>query len=268
MTVKFYAWVHPLSIDKRLDHTWVTTYDKSGGPYASLAEVAAAGQYYWMCWGDFHPEGVPAPPIATSDGELSIASCLVEPNADSRHVQAARGTIFTYAIDGVCHQLANQALFATGISGQPPQTVKDTRGYWLSSYLYGTYGRQKSAWLDKVKHCTSAATSGESTIMKAAAMATKTDEFAENAQSVLADDPALLEQLMALREGAQMQLAKALPEAQALDADLLNAQNQKMFDEAAALLGPEKFEQVFGFKAGEKINLVDPAMVDAGDRTA
>jgi hypothetical protein len=198
------------------------------------------------------PEGVPAPPIAAGDGELSIASCLVEPNADSRHVQAARGTIFTYAIDGVCHQLANQALFATGISGQPPQTVKDTRGYWLSSYLYGTYGRQKSAWLDKVKHCTSAATSGETTIMKAAAMSTKTDEFAENAQSVLADDPALLEQLMALREGAQMQLAKALPEAQALDADLLNAQNQKMFDEAAALLGPKNSNRFSASRRAKK----------------
>ena len=99
-------------------------------------------------------------------------------------------------------------------------------------------------------------------------MATKTDEFAKNAQSVLADDPALLAQLMALREGAQMQLARALPEAQALDADLLNAQNQAMFDEAAALLGPEKFERIFGFKAGEKISLIDPAMVDARDRMA
>lgn len=268
MTVKFYAWVHPLSIDKRLDHTWVTTYNNAGGPYNSLAEVAAAGQYYWMCWGNFHPVGVPTDPIATGDGELNIATCLVEPNADSRDVQAARGTIFTYAIDGVCHQLANQALFATGINGHAPLTVKDARGYWLSSYLYETYGRQKTAWLDKVEHCTSAAIPGEPTTMEAFEMAKKIDEFADHAQSVLADDPALLEQFMALREVAQMQLAEALPEAPALDAHLLNAQNQKMFDEAAALLGPEKFEQVFGVKAGEKVNLVDPDMVDVRDRMA
>lgn len=266
MTVKLYAWVRPLDIDKRLDHTWVTTYNNAGGPYNSLEEVAAAKQYYWMCWGDFHREGVPANPIATGEGELDLACCLVEPNADSRDEQAARGTIFTYAIDGVCHQLANQVLFATGINGHPPLTVKDARGYWLSSYLYETYGRQKTAWPDKVEQCTSAAISGEPKIMEAFAVAKKIDEFAENARSVLADDPALLEQLMALRGGAQMKLAEALPEAKILDADLLNAQNQKMFDEAAALLGPEKFERVFGVKAGERISLIDPDMVDARDR--
>lgn len=266
MTMQFYAWVKPLSIDRRLDHTWVTTYDNISGPYDSLAEVAAAGQYYWMCWGDFHPKGVPAPPITAGDGELAIASCLVEPNADSRHAPAARGTIFTYGIDGVCHQLANQILFVTGINGQAPLTVKDARGYWLSSYLYGTYGRQKAAWLGKVEHCTSDALADEPTIMEAYAMAEKTDEFTENAQSVLADTPELMEQLMALRESAQIRLALALPEAEALDADLLNAQNQQMFDEAAALLGPEKFEKVFGFKADEKLSLVDPAMVDVRDR--
>lgn len=268
MTVEFYAWVRPLSIDKRLDHTWVTTYNNAGAPYDTLQEVVDAGQYYWMCWGDFHPEGVPASPIATGDGQLDLACCLVEPNADCRDVDAARGTIFTYGIDGVCHQLANQVLFATATNGHSPLTVKNARGYWLSSYLYETYGRQKTAWLNKVEHCTSAAISDEATIMEAYAMAEKIDEFADNAKSVLADDPDLLDQLMALRESAQLRLAAALPEAEALDAALLNKQNQEMFDEAAALLGPEKFKRVFGVNAGEAINLVDPAMVDVRDRMA
>ncbi len=33
-----------------------------------------------------------------------------------------------------------------------------------------------------------------------------------------------------------------------------------MLDEAARLLGPQKFEELFGFPPSEKVNLVDPSI--------
>ena len=64
-----------------------------------------------------------------------LAKCLVAPNANSQTVAAARGTIFTYGIDGVCHQLANQVLYATGIGAVAPLTVRNARGYIASTFL-------------------------------------------------------------------------------------------------------------------------------------
>jgi hypothetical protein len=42
----------------------------------------------------------------------------------------------------------------------------------------------------------------------------------------------------------------------------LCSRNQHLLDEAARLLGKEKFEKVFGFPAKERINLVDPSLPD------
>ena len=120
MQVLLYASVIPaFSPEAPVDHTWVTTYDSRVSGYANDEAVSAAGQSYWYCWGDFHARGgTPPHPdgfLAQQTGELAFAQCLVAANADSRTAPAARGTIFTYGVDGVCHQLANQVLFATGI---------------------------------------------------------------------------------------------------------------------------------------------------------
>jgi hypothetical protein len=47
-------------------------------------------------------------------------------------------------MDGVCHQLSNQILFATKTDSKAPLTVKDARGYWYSNFRYGTYGAAKA----------------------------------------------------------------------------------------------------------------------------
>ena len=44
------------------------------------------------------------------------------------------------------------------------------------------------------------------------------------------------------------------------DAAFLNARNQHLLDQAAALLGPEDFRNVFGIEPGERIDLVDPTI--------
>lgn len=223
--------------------------------------MAAAGQSYWYCWGSFHPTGgIPGNPsgfLGTQSGDLALAQCLVQANADSQHSRPARGTIFVYGRDGVCHQLANQVLYATGIVGVQPMTVRGARGYAASIFLYGTYGRQHLAWVNKISAC------GAPPVLTAAAgipMAGPPDEFEARARQVLADsDPQVLGQLLALRSEAGR---VALPQAGgvASSPEVLNAYNQQMLDEAARLLGPQKFEELFGFPPSEKVNLVDPSI--------
>jgi hypothetical protein len=115
--IPLYAWAVPAFVpESPVDHTWVTTYDNRVNVYPNVQQVAAAGEFYWYCWGSFHPSGgTPGNPkgfLGQQSGDLALARCLVQPNADSQVVPAARGTIFTYGIDGVCHQLANQYCIA------------------------------------------------------------------------------------------------------------------------------------------------------------
>ena len=147
---------------------------------------------------------------------------------------AARGTIFTYGVDGVCHQLANQVLYSTGIGGVRPMTVRGARGYASSIFVYGTYGLQHVAWLNKIRSC------GAPQVLTAAGgipMAGPPDEFEARAREALGDsDPETLAKLLALRVEAQRSIAIQPPE-RALSAEALNAQNQRMIDEAARILG-------------------------------
>ena len=74
----------------------------------------------------------PTGALGSQAGNLALARCLVQSNADSRSVPAARGTIYVYGVDGVCHPLANQVIYAT--SGTR-LTVNKARGYFFSTYL-------------------------------------------------------------------------------------------------------------------------------------
>ena len=124
-TSDLYAWVVPAFVTgSPVDHTWVTTYDNRVKIYNTDQQVAAAGECYWYCWGSFHSTGGTPDNrtgfLGQQNGDLALAKCLVTANADSQTVPAARGTIFTYGVDGVCHQLANQVLYATGVGAAAP----------------------------------------------------------------------------------------------------------------------------------------------------
>jgi hypothetical protein len=139
MLVELYAWMTPAFVQgSPVDHTWVTTYDNRAQTYRDIAAVIAAQQDYWYCWGAYHAKGGasgrPDGFVVSGNGDLALARCLVQPNADSQAVYAARGTIFTYGVDGVCHQLGQPD--ATGVSGAPPVTVAGVNGYWISSAIY------------------------------------------------------------------------------------------------------------------------------------
>lgn len=260
-----FAWVVPAYVTgSPVDHTWVTTYDSRVTPYATINDVKAAGQNNWFCWGDFHPKGgTPVNAtgfIGSQKGNLALASCLVEPNLISSGNPAAQGTIFTYGIDGVCHQLANQVLYSTKTAGLEPLTVKEARGYALSSFIYGTYGLQHAAWQRKLATCTGqklvlATTPGEQEMND-----DLPDDFEKLAREALADKPDVLNRLMSLRGQVQTFATVTTPGLLAPSTDYLNARNQHLIDQAAAILSADDFRKLFGIEPGEKVNLVDPAV--------
>ncbi len=86
------------------------------------------------------------------------------------------------------------------------------------------------------------------------------DEFEIRARSVLGtENRQLLAALLALRTDAQ----RAGRAASSSSADALNAQNQRLFDQAAKLLGPEKFDAIFGGAPYQKVDLVDPSILES-----
>lgn len=224
-----------------------------------------AGEANWYCWGSFHLKGgTPGNAdgfIGSKAGDRAIADCLVLTNANSNTNAAARGTIFTYGIDGVCHQLANQVLYATKANASPPMTVKAARGYAISTFLYGTYGLQHAAWQSKLLTC-----AGERPMTKMPSGVEERvehlpDDFENHARQVLSDKPELLHKLLALRTEVNTFAAQKVPGFFPPDAALLNARNQHLLDQAAALLGPDEFRNVFGIEAGERIDIVDPTVM-------
>lgn len=266
----FYAWVVPAySSGSPVDHTWVTTYDNRKHPYPNIAAVQKAGEANWYCWGSFHPKGGasghPDGFIGGRNGNRAIADCLVLPNASSNTHAAARGTIFTYGLDGVCHQLANQVLYATKANGSPPMTVKAARGYSVSTFLYGTYGLQQAAWQSKLQTCAGVT---PRTMMPTGAedrVEHLPDDFEDHARQVLSDQPELLNKLLALRAEVSSFAAQKVPGFFPPNAALLNARNQHLLNQAAALLGPDKFRDIFGIEPGEGIDVVDPTIMGRSD---
>ena len=268
-----YAWTVPaFSAGSPVDHTWVTTYDNRVNAYPTVAQVAAAGQFYWYCWGAFHPAGgTPTNPtgfLGSQAGDLTLAQCLVQANADSRTTPGARGTIFVYGVDGVCHQLANQVLYATGTGGAAPLTVRLARGYMASTFIYGTYGLQHAAWAAKIAACSGAkltppAGLGGATMAGSAGGPSGPDDFEARASEVLGPgDPKLLD-LLRLRSDVHRFAARAWPGVGQPSAEALNARNQYLLDEAAKLLSPDDFKSIFGISPGEKIDLVDKEITDS-----
>ena len=88
------------------------------------------------------------------------------------------------------------------------------------------------------------------------------DDFETRAREVLGpSDPKLLD-LLRLRSDVHQFAARAWPGTGQPSAEALNARNQHMLEEAAKLLGPEKFKSIFGISPGEKIDLVDKKISD------
>jgi hypothetical protein len=262
---ELFAWAVPAWIGALVDHTWVTTYDNRKTPYPDVSKVANAGQFYWYCWGSFDvtggSPGIPKGYLGKQSGDLGLAKCLVQANVDCQTSAAARGTIFIYGVNGVCHQLANQALYATGTGRKKPLTVSKSNGYWLSLYVYGTYGWDTVSWANKLASC--GAISPTIVVAGPTTMPNLADEFEERAREMFGDDPKLLDRFLALRAEINDSVLRKWPGSTPPSAETLNARNQALFEQAAILLGRERFRQFFGFEPDQKIDLVDPRMLEA-----
>ena len=93
---------------KLFDHTYV---------------MCGTGRVRWPCWGG--SSGGTA--FRSATGSTMRAALIA--GADGR------AGIACYLVNGVCHQAANRILSA----GEA--TVRGARGYWVSTALYGAYGR-------------------------------------------------------------------------------------------------------------------------------
>ena len=127
-----------------------------------------------------------------------------------------------------------------------------------SSFVYGTYGSQDTAWANKLASC-GAPPSPLTTALGAMAMPGLPDDFEARAREVLGDEnPKLLADLLTLRSETHRFAAQKWPGFTPPSAATLNARNQHLIEQAAKLLGPEKFTAIFGFAPDQKIDLVDP----------
>lgn len=262
-SILLYAWANPVS-GTVWDHTWVTTYDNRSNDYKTIGKVIAAGLDYWFCWGDYHPSGsTPDHPngfLGAMTGDLGIARCLCQSNAPSKTHTPTCGTIFVYGVDGVCHQLANQVLWATKGLVAGPLTVSNARGYHISSFFFGTYGNQTAAWNAKKSSCAPAIP----------VRMNSDDEFEFHARQVLSGAKGVekLQALLDLRAEAlagTKEFGKRSRTNTPPTAEELNNTYNSFLERARKLLGPD-FKAVFGPEARAKADIVDPSMMTRGGK--
>jgi hypothetical protein len=250
-----------------MDHTWVTDYDNRTTLHRDIHSVKANGAHYWTCWGKFRPLGRSTDLvdgfIGAASGLLPLAKCLCKANAYSKPDLAARGTIFDYGFDGVCHQLANQVLWATQAPNGSPLMVQRARGYRLSSGVYGDYGIDQRAWQLRIQGCAIVNQIPDPQWGVAMRLANAPDTFEQHATGVLDEEKA--DALLRLRQQHQAKLAELKASVRRGEtmpsASILNSLNNEFLRRAAALLGPTDFEEVFGIPAGEVVSLVDPELM-------
>ena len=113
------------------DHTWVAS-DESGVCWNALG----GGPTYYCGPNRWHG-GTYVPPeghqICSGDGDVASATCMGNPKT-STFMQIPSSAGIVYAINGVCHQIANRVLYWTGA------TVEAASGYWFTSTTFGTWG--------------------------------------------------------------------------------------------------------------------------------
>ncbi|MCH8620416.1 hypothetical protein [Undibacterium sp. TS12] len=265
-----FAWTRPAFFDGFiLDHTWVTDYDNRLQQFENINDVVVNGKNYWYSWGDYHKLGeTPSLPdgfVCAEQGSISLANCLCLSNVPSKDKLKARGTIYNYGVEGVCHQLSNQILAATNSK----LLVDKVRGYALSSFLFGDYGKnQGDFWKLKYAVCNSQPGSYRSDVMsfKEVHMDRHIDTFEVRARSVLSgkSNQHKLRKLLELRRAQQNYFSSLSDNLDAKriaqpSASELNAKYNEFLCAVAELLGPESFQTLFDFPPGTKVKLVDEA---------
>lgn len=256
--MNLYAWVTPAFISKGspVDHTWVTTYDSQSLAYLNIGDVKNGNHDFWYCWGGFHKQGKPGNPILSNVAASSSALCLVGSNDANE-----RGTIQWYGIDGVCHQVSNQVLYATATTyGGKPKIVNDARGYKLSSAIFGTYGRREKLWREARIKCGVAPIS---VINHNATASLLTQRLSWFLACGVNDEPVKtleIERRNLLRDIDSIGFTGSVNERKIVDrVGLLNSRINQYLEFAGDyyLNNEEVFKRVFGIKIGEWVELID-----------
>ena len=153
-----YAWERPLTqnetpVISNLDHTWVPNYPVTVDP-AHQQDPPRGWKppaSYWYCWGS--PHDIASHALGSAGGSLNTANgispCNVtatQSGAEQYSPSSTSGAIVYYGLDGVCHNVANEVLCATGSATEEPIRVRHARGYPLSTFFFGTYGLNSEAW--------------------------------------------------------------------------------------------------------------------------
>lgn len=121
------------------EHSWVTTYE----PVSACPPDPDDGEY-WYCLGDCHttpPENSEARLLCSGPGDVEFARSVARPH-ETRPERSDRWECagLWFGHDGVCHQIANRILYATGGDHGDPLTVEGVKGYNLSVTFFGMYG--------------------------------------------------------------------------------------------------------------------------------
>jgi hypothetical protein len=98
------------------------------GKLADHTYVECTGGKTWKCWG----RSAGGRNIASGSASTKRADAIATQNGTASNQCAG---LQLYLVNGVCHQAANRILIQTG------KTIKAAHGYWLSSSLFGPYGR-------------------------------------------------------------------------------------------------------------------------------
>jgi len=101
-----------------IDHTYVTSSDG----------------HVWPCWGRSSGGQV----ICSGTADASQADCLSQKNS--------RAGIL-YGLTGVCHQTANRILYPARC------IVSKATNYWITAFLYGTYGLSVVKFKSRLAKC-------------------------------------------------------------------------------------------------------------------
>lgn len=241
-----YAYANPLSAPLSFaDHTWVTSYPerpKCPGPAPS----------YWYSTGDCHPSAKDHDPRPLGDGEgdAGMAQCIAEPDVSTFDPGPATALI-KYGIDGVCHQIANRILAATGVNGKSPVTVSAAHGYWVSRFAFGEYGTP-AQWARLRSQCGLPAIGAVGMHADLAAMAARVG--ADKYISIL---QAAQDQLRTrIVEIGRLAASGSIPPRRV--ADEVNKAVNASLRGLAKNLGPEEFQRVFDWPAEQDIVLVRP----------
>jgi hypothetical protein len=223
-------------------------------PYGDHTFVLSDDGHAWGCFGDC----TDGQPLRSGQGDSSVANCLSQPINTGVFPPEYAG--MRYAIDGVCHQAADSILSIAGV------TVEGAEGWHFTRWLYGVCGHN---WPQRRARCVVGAAAVAEPEDRAAHHRHLMADFAEAVKAPTGAEPDHYAAAVAAHE--RMLAAKAALdqrfEAGGLDFATYAADLQALVDDSVSAFGAavpaDEFVRLFGFPAGQRYQILDPAVVGA-----